>query len=137
MRNLIDEGLVIQDHLVFEEVTEGRRLIQVHIVGQIECSHDLIIAVDKWLDVTRRRRQYVVQGSSYSYHAWLRHSRHILRYDSAHGLERLHRHQFDFETGDEQVSQIQIDELPSLDEFIREALSLVPGAEDGETGCPL
>jgi hypothetical protein len=99
MNNLLDEGLVLKDHLIFDEIRDGRYLIEVNIKGQIDCIDGLAIAVDKWLDVDEGQR---VKGYSYSYHAWLTATEQpVIRYDSAHGLDDLHCHLFDLATREE------------------------------------
>ena len=61
-----------------------------------------------------------MKGVDYSYHAWLISTgRQILRYDMAHDWIGLHCHVFDLDTGDEQQMEVGLDDLPTLDAFIR------------------
>ncbi len=130
MRALEREGLVISDGLTFHEVRFGRRkiLVQVNIRGHIQCTDDLLIDVDKWLEVDQRRN---VRGVSYSYHAWLvAADRQVLRYDMSHGIDELHCHLFDMRSGQETaVIPVSLDRLPSLDAFIRIAVKMVRDAQ--------
>lgn len=124
MGDLAKQGIVESDALSFTDIRKGRRIVAVHIEGRIDCTSNVTIFVDKWLDVRRNRRgQYEVRGSSYSYNAWLRGSnKQMLRYDSAHGLEELHRHTFD-SAGHESREIILLDDLPTLDRVILEAVA--------------
>ena len=126
MTILVDEGLVEQDNLNIEEVLDGRRLTSVFIRGYVKCCKGVMIRVDKELAVQRNRSgRLYVKGCDYSYHAWLSATgQELLRYDMAHEPPTLHRHMFDPVTGQEQVTYIELDELPTLDAFIRLAIEL-------------
>lgn len=123
MDRLREEQLVIHDHVDFIEV-RTHDLAAVQIEGRLECAFDVVIAVDKWLEVRRGTRGRIeVRGSSYSYHAWVRNGNYLLRYDSAHGLEDLHRHEYDPRSGAEtSVTNISLSELPTLDSIVRAAV---------------
>jgi len=131
MDRLFGEQVVLHDHLDFIEI-HGEALDAVQIVGHVECSGGVILAVDKWLDVRRDAHgRSEVRGVSYSYHAWRRNEHDLLRYDTAHGLDELHRHDFDPETGREiGVHRVPLEELPTLDGVIREAVALAQRSPD-------
>jgi hypothetical protein len=126
IERLVKEGKVLRDVLSFIETADGQKLVTVNIRGRIECAGDVLVFVDKWLDVRRgRKNRYEVKGYSYSYHAWLRNtSRTPLRYDTAHGFEGLHRHRFVPAEGREVAERISLDQLPTLTGFIEEALQI-------------
>jgi hypothetical protein len=125
MTTLVNEGLIEEDTLDIEEVLVNRRLTSVFIHGHVHCSNGVIVRVDKELAVQRNKSGHLyVKGSDYSYHAWLSATgQEILRYDMAHASARLHRHLFDPTTGQEQITDIELDELPTLDAFIRLAIA--------------
>jgi len=117
--NLVNEGLVEQDRLTFHEYRTGRLLNRVNIAGRIRCGFGVTVDVDKWLE-TDGASVPSVRGYSYSYQAWLASTgQEILRYDSAHGLDQLHCHVFDLQTGRETVLPCPLDSLPTLDAFVR------------------
>lgn len=126
--NAINEGLIIANHLIFDEIRQGKKLIQVNIRGRIECTYGLCIFVDKWLEFDAGRN---VRGYSYSYHAWLTETnQEVIRYDSAYGLSDLHCHLFDLKTGTEHIYPVPMDRLPTLDAFIRIAIKQVEDAQE-------
>lgn len=131
MQRLEESGLVLRNRLTFTEVRDGGRPQQVQVRGRIECANDVVVFVDKWLEVRRGRQgRNEVRAFSYSYHAWIWSSRRqLLRYDSAHGLHALHRHRFDPHTGEEQVTAVSLKDLPTLDGVIREAVDLAVPAD--------
>jgi hypothetical protein len=67
----------------------------------------------------------VIRADSYLYHAFLRGQSDVIRYDTAHGFDDLHRHRFDPGTGSSVREHIELDELPTLDGFVREAIAIV------------
>ena len=71
MARLEDEGLIMEDRLAIEEVTDNGELVSVFIRGRIKCCDDVVIQVDKELDVRRSTGGYAVKGSEYAYHAWI------------------------------------------------------------------
>jgi len=126
--NLSNEGLVEEDGLTFHEYRTGRLLTRVNIAGRITCAFGVTIEVDKWLE-TDGASDPSVRGYAYRYHAWLaRTGQEILRYDSAHGFDRLHCHVFDLHTGQETILPCPIESLPTLDGFIRLATKKVRDA---------
>lgn len=128
MGRLMAEGLVQRHGLSRIEIRERKRILKVQIRGRVECTRDVLVIVDKWLEARYNRRgQCEVRGFSYSYQACLRDEKQLLRYDSAHGLGELHRHEYDLVTGEESdLRLIALDDLPPLDEVIREALEKAP-----------
>lgn len=128
MQTLMDEGLVLRSRLSRIEIG-GKKLQKVQIRGRVECARDVVIVVDKWLEARyNHRNQCEVRGFSYSYEACLRGGRQLVRYDSAHGLDRLHRHTYDPRTGKEIDEQpIALGDLPSLSDFIREGVQASRG----------
>ena len=128
MSNAISEGIVTENHLVFNEVRQGAKLIQVNIRGRIDCAYGLSVFVNKWLEVDAGQN---VRGADYSYQAWLYDTnQEVIRYDSAYGLNDLHCHIFDLNTGEESIQPVPIDRLPTLDGFIRIAVKLVQDAQE-------
>lgn len=127
INDAINEGIIIENRLAFNEVRQGRRLIEVNIKGRIECEYGLTIFVDKWLKVDDTQR---VRGSDYNYHAMLTNPlQDVIRYDNSHGPNELHCHLFNLENGTETIHPIQIEDLPTLDRFIRIAFQLVKDAQ--------
>jgi hypothetical protein len=122
LAHLTKGGEVTRDRLNFRETRAGHELVSVNITGRIECAAGVLIAVDKWLAVRRGKRgQYEVKGSSYSYHAWEKGAgATLVRYDTAHGIEGLHRHRIDPETRAETRDEVSLDDLPTLADFIVE-----------------
>lgn len=125
MTALTNEGLIVRDVLSFREIRAGNELILVRLTGFIECVGNVVIQVSKFLDVRRNSsNRYEVKGFRYLYHAYLRRSRlTLIRYDDCHG-GALHRHCLDPETGDEIREAIGLDQLPTLADFVRQALSI-------------
>jgi hypothetical protein len=129
MTALEDQGLVLNNHLSITNTTSNGALIAVTIEGIIECSGDVFVKVDKLLEARKLDGgQVQVKGKYYSYHAWLnlRPARDLVRYCTAHhGLDGLHQHVFDLETGQEIGKPlIQPVELPTLGDFIPYAVEL-------------
>jgi hypothetical protein len=123
MTELMDAGAVLKDNLSRVETRDGGELVSVRIHGSIECSTDLLVVVDKWLDVRRDGRgRHQVKGRRYVYQALVRTTGvTVLRYDNAHGNDRLHRHV----QGQDEPIPISLDDLPTLTGFIEESLSIV------------
>jgi hypothetical protein len=128
INNLFNEGIIVENYLVFDEIRENGKLIEVNVRGRIECVYGLCISVDKWLEVDQEQN---VRGYSYSYHAWLVEAdQEVIRYDSAYGLNELHCHLFDPSTKRESIQPCPIDRLPTMDAFIRIAVKLVRDAQE-------
>lgn len=123
MTELMDVGAVLKDNLSRVETRDRGELVTVRIHGSIECSNDLLVVVDKWLDVRRDDRgQHQVKGRRYVYQALIRTTGvTVLRYDNAHGDDRLHRHV----QGEKEPMPISLEELPTLTGFIEESLRIV------------
>lgn len=129
MDALAAEGIVISDTLTFIEVRDERsgELVAVNLRGRIRCVDDVVIMVDKWLGVRRGRdNHHEVLGQSYRYHAWQRgrSRRDLVRYDSAHGLTHLHRHEFDAAGRETAIVPLDLQTMPRLDLVIQEAVRL-------------
>ena len=124
MNRLIDEGIVETDSLIFDEIFTGRTLTAVIISGRVVCRDGLCVQVNKRLDVRAATGGgYDVKGAHYDYHAWLSAAdQPVLRYDNSHEWLGLHVHVFDPGTGKELTEQIELENLPTLDRFIRLAI---------------
>ncbi len=123
MTELLDSGTVLRDNLSRVETRDGGELVAVRIHGSIECAGDLLVVVDKWLDVRQNERgQHQVRGRRYVYQALVRKTGvTILRYDNSHGDDLLHRHV----AGEDEPAPISLDELPTLAGFIEESLGIL------------
>jgi hypothetical protein len=129
MQALENEGLIIRNRLRFIELRgDDESLESVQICGPIECISGIMVIVNKWLSTRRgTNNRPEVKGCSYSYHAYIHTQDNrppIIRYDSAHWQGQLHRHTFDPLSGRETIDDITLEELPSLGDFIRQAVSL-------------
>ncbi len=128
MKALEDQGLVLANHLTITNTTNQGSLVAITFEGIIECADDVYVKVDKLLEARKQANgQVEVEGKYYSYHAGLRlrPTKDLIRYCTAHhGLEGLHRHLFDLQTGEETVSPIELVELPTLGDFIPYAVEL-------------
>ena len=127
MAALLRWGAVLRDGLSFIETRDGKELLQVRIHGRIECRDGVLVVVDKYLDVRRGRQQrYEVKGVLYAYQAWFRDSeRTIIRYDTAHGgIADIHCHRRNPSSGRLVREDMPIATLPTLTDFIIEALAL-------------
>ena len=130
MTALVKTGAVLRDRLSFIETVDGKELIQVRVVGRIECRDGVLIYVDKYLDVRRgKQRRYEVKGARYSYQAWFSDSEEaIIRYDTAHGgLEGVHCHRRNPSTRRLVRRDIKLKQLPTLSDFVEEVLAIADG----------
>lgn len=130
MDGLLNEGVVLHDGISFRESKVRNKVIKVRMSGRVRCARGVLAVVDKWLDVRRNAGGHLeVKGESYSYHAYLPASgRQILRYD-CHGthVTQLHKHTYNPKTGAEiDAEPIALNQLPPLDEFIRDAVNRAP-----------
>lgn len=133
----MEDGLVLRDRLSFYEVVGNDGLDRVYIRGRLHCRHNVAIKVDKCLAVRRNSRGHDdVKGTDYSYHGWFQGTKvWILRYDSAYGIDDLHKHVFDPGTGQElAIEPVSYDELPTLTEFVTNALSIAQSVIASEHG---
>ena len=123
MERLIQDGSVLASRLSFLELPE-RAPREVNLKGVVACAEGALLHVDKWLTVRRNRRgQLEVKGQDYIYHARLRGHRNLFRYCTAHGLDDLHVHRYDLQSGVELGRpKIALHELPPLNEVILEAI---------------
>jgi len=113
------EGFVEQDNLEFEPLSGTIRC-----KGEISCLGDIVIAVDKLLEVLDGDRDPDVQTFLYAYNASVRGAGSFLRHDNAHAHpgheDAHHRHVFDWQTGEEMRPPEWCGEekWPTLGEFI-------------------
>lgn len=125
LRQLEDEGTIVNNQLTTLEIPNRPNLETVNITGRIVCAQSVLIAVDKWLEARRNEGGHIeVKGYSYTYHAWISGEPAIVRYDSSHGIDDIHRHYVDPSTGKDYPEPIPLSDLPTLNEFILEALAL-------------
>lgn len=129
MEDLYREGLVDHDDLRFTEtVGAGGEALKIRLSGQIECARGVSVRVLKWMDVRRdARARLEVISRYYQYHAWRpargrRREQALVRYDQAHG--GLHRHVFDTAGHEVRSEPMDLDSIPRLDAFIREAVEI-------------
>jgi hypothetical protein len=77
----------------------------IRLSGEIACLGDIVITVEKALEILDDADDPLVQTLDYSYNAHIRDHRTFLRYDNAHahpGHSTLnHRHECDWRTEDE------------------------------------
>lgn len=124
MARLENEGLVINNNLSVQEfVDEQKKLQTVSIEGTVECFGGVVVRVNKRLDVQYRSDgRPEVKGVDYTYQAWLEEEeKQIIRYDMAHE-SGLHCHLYNLNTGEEVIKYVNLNELPTLDLFIRIAI---------------
>ena len=133
MERLRREALVFRDFISFRESEDSAgELVAVHILGVVSCSEEVLIRVDKKMLVRRDdQNRYEVRTQFYQYHAMMagragRPRRNLVRFDNAHG-EGLHRHAFDASGVETAMRFIELEEMPTLDEFIRLAIPMAPG----------
>lgn len=128
MQHLAAEGLVRGHAVSFIELRRADgELVRVNVAGEVKCAAGVIVTVDKLLEVRRGRHgRYEVLGRVYRYHAYVAGApvRDLLRYDSSHGIDRLHKHIFDARGREIAVEPVAFDSLPTLTGIIREAIAL-------------
>jgi hypothetical protein len=135
MERLMDEGLVERDGLSFyESVDRAGETVLVTIRGRLACLNDVVIRVDKKLETRRgRSNRLEVRTRFYQYHAWVRSRpgqprRDLIRYDnSGEHSGRLHRHDFDVAGRPLEPEYITVEQMPTLDEFVRHAIDMARG----------
>lgn len=128
----MDEGLVERNGLSFyESVDRSGETVLVTIRGRLVCVNHVVIRIDKKLETRRSRANRLeVRTRFYQYHAWVRSHpgqprRDLIRYDnSGEHSGRLHRHEFDAEGRPHEPEYITLEQMPTLDEFIRHAMHL-------------
>lgn len=125
MRALEREYPVRRDSTRFYETFDADELIQVNVKGRVITWSRAHVRVNKWLEVSSEHGQLRVRTREYAYHANLRLNgewQDLFRYDNCHGgLGTLHRHEFDSDGEQVQVSETAPDEMPPLAIVIREA----------------
>jgi hypothetical protein len=71
------------------------------------------------------RNQDEVRGLSYSYHVHVPGRGNLLRYDNSHGFGEYHRHEYDFETQQEEPLELLTrEEFPTLIEVLDEVQAM-------------
>ncbi|HET6879134.1 MAG TPA: DUF6516 family protein [Pirellulales bacterium] len=121
-----DQYFVGGDAIKFERFGSRHYLMQ----GEIACRGNIVVAVDKILEVCDREPDPLVQTVRYSYNVYAKGKWNIFRYDNQHPDWRYpghhdehHRHAFDWDTGDELPDSpewIGADRWPTLGEVIEE-----------------
>lgn len=129
MDRLRDEGLVARDSLSFYESEDAAgELVLVVLRGRLVCSFDVLIRADKKMLVMRdAHNRYMVRTRFYQYHAMVRGRagqprRDLSRIDNAHE-GHLHRHLFDGAGAELETVELELDAMPTLDQFVRDAVS--------------
>lgn len=120
------QGFVDGDAIKVERF--GRRLL---MQGEIACRGNIVIAVEKMLEVCDREPDPLVQTVWYAYNVYVKGKWNVFRYDNQHPHwqypghhDEHHRHAFDWETGDElrgSPEWIGAARWPTLGEVIEEA----------------
>ena len=122
---LLDSGVLTEDTLSFEEQTAGGgRLTEVSLQGRVETATGPVLSVEKRYTVRYVRGRAEVRTAEYRYHAFSPGPplRDLFRYDNCHGdLDTLHRHAFDADGREADVTEIAHDAMPWLSEVIEEA----------------
>lgn len=127
MDGFATSGFVGEHNLGFEFEGSGVLVIE----GEISCLGDIVIRVEKYLDVLEEDTpDPLVRTYSYSYNASVRGHGNVVRYDNLHPHEghpdEHHKHDFDWRTGDElaPVSPrwVGVAGWPTLSEFIEEVM---------------
>ncbi|MFN0093198.1 MAG: hypothetical protein ACKVVT_00255 [Dehalococcoidia bacterium] len=123
---LYREGLLESDDLVFERQGDRQSPIQIKLSADlIQCRSGVRARVLKWMAVRDGLSGIEVLTVFYQYQAWRvaesGPSAPLVRYDQAHG--RMHVHRFDAVAG-EYVEDLDIDHIPRLDDFLREAVDI-------------
>ena len=120
MQKLLDEGFVVEDRCEFTFLPSV-----ILLQGAIVCLDDLIVEVDKEIEILRGRgRTAEVQTRKFRYHAWVRGIHNILRYDSPHGHRPYpHKHLYNTFGDGREADIVTLDgeaQLPTLGEVLQE-----------------
>lgn len=120
MADLLREGFVVQDDCRFTILSSV-----VILEGTIHCLDGISLDVRKEIDVLKGRGPGAeVRTRAFRYHAWVRGSHNIFRYESAHEHRPYaHKHVYDtFGYGQENrlIELRSQDEVPTLAEVVRE-----------------
>lgn len=118
-----NEEFIGHDTLVFKE--DGSEIL---LVGEIGCLGQILITVDKTLEVLRSGGGDLVQTIVYEYNVSVRGFGNVFRYDNSHSRighsDNHHKHEFDWrlnEQGEGKVVWIGAERWPTLAEVIDEA----------------
>lgn len=125
---------VIADRTRFIPIPGSPDLIR--CIGLIVCREGIEIDVDKRLIVRSVGNRAQVRGFKYRYHARIqgpafgRSGQNVLRYDSghAHTPDVYHRHEYELETGQDQLTTLTREEFPVLSEIVDELAAMFPHA---------
>ena len=119
-------SFVLADNTDF---TDARSDGVVELTGTIECVSNIVIQVDKYMSVRRRRGRLEVRTFSYRYHALIRGTGvSIIRYDNSHGEDDFDRHIYDLETGVQTLTKLERGQFPVLTEIIDEVEQIATNA---------
>ena len=131
MERLRREAMVVRDSLSFRELADvSGRMASVQLLGALTCAYAVRIRVDKKMLVRRNVQNRVeVRTQFYQYHAYAmaradQPRRNLSRIDNAHGEGNLHRHVFDRNGVEVAREDILLEDMPTLDEFIRDVIRL-------------
>jgi hypothetical protein len=124
MQQFLEEGHFVQGHNLEYHFIAGHVLI----CGQIACLGDIVITVEKALEVLdpdAAPLEARVQTVEYSYNASVKGQHSFLRYDNQHPhdghADDHHRHDFNWKNGKDlkgSPSYVGVDGWPTLSEFI-------------------
>lgn len=126
MNRFRDRYFILDDTLSFFPASEG-----IYLIGHIACRGELLIAVNKLLEILASddMNDPVVEGKSYEYNASVYGHGNIFRYDNTHDggaphpshAHAKHKHFFDWTTGlEKRRSPVQVDVWPTLGSVIQE-----------------
>jgi hypothetical protein len=124
MESLRAAGFVDRDTIVIHRYPKVLRML-----GQIGCKGNIVVTVEKLLEITSDGEGPLIQTVRYSSHAQIRNGHNILRYDNQHTYpghqDEHHKHTFALWTGDEQESSpawIGRANWPTLGDVLRELM---------------
>jgi len=122
MRNLMEQGFVLEDGLTFEYLSELNVFV---LTGEIRCLGGIEVTVKKEIAVLAGEGPTaLVQTTKYSYHCHIGGGPNILRYDSpvAH-RDFHHKHLFDTFGDNSETEILHLDteeSVPTLHEVLQE-----------------
>jgi hypothetical protein len=124
MQAMRDAGFVDRDTIKVERYPG-----QLLMLGQIGCKGQIVLTVEKTLNVLNEEVDALIQTDTYSYHAAIRNGHNILRYDNQHSwhghVDKHHKHVFDLKTGDQIDGSpfwVGVDKWPTLGQVLRELM---------------
>lgn len=134
---LVRDGFVESDSLVFTLLRSASGYVeQVRLDGIIHCADGVALDVTKFMDVRYESGRMEVISTYYRYHAWRpgASGESVVRYDQAHGQPHCHRFERDGRMSLQ--TQLTLDEMPRLDEVVREAVAIARGWDADRPGEP-